>query len=66
MYNEDTMKKKLHEQEEPVISKIEIDEDTSEPVLVEVPLDEIPETEEVLSPQDGKTLSSLPGARKSL
>ena len=40
------MKKKIHEQEEPVISKIEIDEKTAEPVLVEVPLDEIPQTAE--------------------
>ena len=40
------MKKKINKQEEPVISKIEIDNKTAEPVLVEVPLDKIPETGE--------------------
>ncbi|MBE7090110.1 MAG: flippase-like domain-containing protein [Clostridiales bacterium] len=40
------MKKKINQQEEPVISKIEIDKKTAEPVLVEVPLDEIPQTVE--------------------
>ena len=46
VYNMFIMKKKIHEQEEAVISKIEIDEKTAEPVLVEVPLDEIPQIAE--------------------